>query len=226
MSGYENGKSISYTELFVDNTNKLLKDKTVVHQPVMFCQEFFKESSDCYTEDPSVDHKERVPAVFLGEKVEADSFLKKKFNYYFKNNTSKAPPLKRSLQSIMDFHEGDISYSYSENEESKLILLTLKGSEVLSILEDDYNQGMGSKWAPSPFEINQDTLSITISGQLIESDKDYYILTDLNSAQHHFRLKGVISRAKNKSLNHVSWKEPAMDSDNISSVMAASEAVR
>lgn len=226
MSGYENGTSLSYTELFVDTSNKILKDKTVVHQPVMFCQEFFKESSDCYTEDPSVDHKVRVPAFFLGEKVEADTSVKKKFSYYLKSNTTKTSPLKRSLQSIIDFYEGDISFSYSKDGESKLILLKLTGHEVLSILEDDYNQGVGAKWAPSPFEINQETLSITISGQPIESNKYYTILTDLDSAQKHFRLKKIITRANNKSLNHVSWQEPAMDSDNISSVMAASEAVR
>jgi 2',3'-cyclic-nucleotide 2'-phosphodiesterase (5'-nucleotidase family) len=226
MSGFENGTSLSYTEIFVDQTNKIVKNKTVVHQPVMICQEFFKESKDCYTEDPSVDHKVRVPAFFLGEKVESDTSVKKKFNYYLKNNTTKVSPLKRSLQSIMDFYEGDISYSYTENGESKLLLLTLKGSEVISILEDDFNQGLAAKWMPSPFEMNEETLSITISGQPIESEKDYSILTDLDSAQKHFRLKKIISRSSNKSLNHVSWNEPAMDSDNISSVMAASEAVR
>jgi len=226
MSGFEKGKSFSYTELFVDKSNKLLKEKTVIHQPVMFCQEFFKETNDCYTEDKTVDHKAKIPAVFLGKKVEADSSLMQKFHYYLKSKTTKASTHIRSLQSIMDFYAGDITYSYSENGESKLILLTLKGHEVISILEDDYNQGHGDKWKPSPFEINQDMLNISMSGQWIEPENDYKILTDLNSAQMHFRLKSIISRTSNKSLNHVSWKEPALDSDNVSSVMAASETVR
>ena len=227
MSGFEDGKSFSYAELFVDKkTNKLRPDKTIVHQPVLFCHEFFKETNDCYTEDSSVDHKLRIPAHFLGRKIESDNSLLKKFETYMndKLNTS-INPLK-SIQSILDFHEGDISYSSLAPTKSKLVLLQLTGREILKILEDDYNQGLGQNWKPSPFQLNKNALIVSIQGSSIDLEKDYKILTDIEEAQRHSSLKKLISRTGSKSLNNVSWSEPGMDKDSISTVMSASDAVR
>ncbi|MGE3610346.1 MAG: hypothetical protein AB7I27_12210 [Bacteriovoracaceae bacterium] len=70
LSGFSSGKSFSYVEFILDRkTNKLIKDETVVHQPVLFCHEFFKETKDCFSGDSSVNHKLRVPAKFLGKDI-------------------------------------------------------------------------------------------------------------------------------------------------------------
>lgn len=227
LSGFEDGKSFSYAELFVDKkTNKLRADKTIIHQPVMFCHEFFKETNDCYTEDSSVDHKLRIPAHFLGEKVESDSGFLQKFNSFIndKLNTS-TNPLK-SIQSILDFYEGDISYSSSAPTKSKLVLLNLSGLEILKILEDDYNQGLSLNWKPSPFQLDKKELIVSIQGSSIDLGKNYKILTDIEEAQKHSSLKKLISRTASKSLNNVSWSEPGMDTDKISTSLSASDTVR
>lgn len=227
LSGFEDGKSFSYAEFFVDKkSNKLQKDKTVVHQPVVFCQQFFKETNDCYTEDKSVDHKVRTPAYFLGEKIESDATLLQKFHYFLKDKSNTSTNFPKSIQSIMDFYEGDITFSTAGKGESKLVLLTLKGREVLSILEDDYNQGLAKNWKPSPFKLEQNDLTVSIQGSPVELEKEYKILTDLDDAQNHLRLKKFISRASNKSFNNVSWNEPGMDKDNVTTTMAASDTVR
>lgn len=227
MSGFPDGQSFSYAEFFVDNkTKKLNKEKTVVHQPVMFCQEFFKETNDCYIEDTSVDHKIRTPALFLGEKVESDSSLLQKFHYYLKNKVSNNSKSSKSIQAIVDFYEGDISFTTKGTGETKLVLLNLKGSELLRILEDEYNEGTASNWQPSPFKMNEDELTLSIQGSAIEMEKEYKILADLEDIQKHGSLKKFITRAGNKSLNNVSWNEPGIEKDDISSAMSASDTVR
>ena len=227
MSSFSDGASFSYAEFFVNKkTKKLQKDKTVVHQPVMFCQEFFKETNDCYAEDASVDHKVRTPATFLGEQIVPDSKLLQKFHYFLKDKPTTSSVGSKNLQSIIDFHGGDISYTLSGAGVAKLVLITLKGSDILRILEADYNQGLELNWYPSPFKLDHNSLTLSIHGSSIEMDKEYKILTDIEDAQQHSGLNKYISRAGNKSLNNVSWNEPGMDNDNVSTVMAASQTVR
>ena len=227
MNGYEDGKSFSYAELFINKkTNKLQREKSVVHQPVLFCREFFKETNDCYTEDSSVDHKARVQAKFLGHKIESDSSLEKKFHYFLNQQTHVAPIKPKNVQSVVDFFEADISFATSASGDAKLVLLNLKGTELLNILEDDYNQGLAGHWKPSPFKLDQQILTLTIKGSSIEAEKDYQILVDIHEAQNHSLLKKFISKAETKSLNNSSWNHPEMENDNISTQMAASETVR
>ncbi|MBA2405032.1 MAG: hypothetical protein H0V66_09700 [Bdellovibrionales bacterium] len=227
MSGFDNGMSFSYAELYIDKKSKKLnKDLTVVHQPVMFCQEFFKETNDCYTEDSSVDHKVRIPATFLGQKIESDASLLQKFHYYLNGKSKTTSNVPKNIQSIIDFYEGDISYTNAGNNESKLLILNLKGSEISQILEDDYNQGMETNWKPSPFKLSQNSLALTLHGSAIEADKDYKILTSLEEAQKHLGLKKFISRASSKTLNSVSWNEPAMNKDDVTTTLSASDTVR
>ena len=67
------GKSFSRVELFWDKKSKqLLRNKTVIHQPTLLCHRFFKASEDCFEGDTSIDHRNLVPAKFLGETVFAD----------------------------------------------------------------------------------------------------------------------------------------------------------
>lgn len=227
MSSFSDGASFSYAEFFVNKkTKKLQKDKTVIHQPVMFCQEFFKETNDCYTEDASVDHKVRTPAHFLGEPVKSDAKLLQKFHYFLKDKITTSSIGIKNIQSIIDFHGGDISYSRSGSGSAKLVLINLKGSDVLKILEADFNQGLASNWQPSPFRQDKNSLSLSIHGSPIELQQEYKILTDIEAAQQHPILKKFISLSGNKSLNNVSWNEPGIEKDNVSTVMAASQAVR
>lgn len=205
MNGFSDGVGFSYAELFVNKkTKKLQKNKTVIHQPVMFCQEFFKETNDCYTEDSSVDHKVRIPAAFLGEDIQSDSKLLQKFHYYLKDKPTTSSNQTRNVQAILDLHGGDISYTHSGAGNSKLVLINLKGSDILTILESDYNQGWEASWRPSPFSLERNSLNLSIHGSGIESQKEYKVLADLEEAQQHPNLKKFISKAGNKSLNNVS----------------------
>lgn len=227
MGNYEDGKSFSYAELFVDSkTKKIAKDKTVVHQPIMFCQEFFKETNDCYPEDVSVNHKNRIPAKFLGQEIKSDKSLEQKFHYYLKTKVNTSSVKKLSPQPIMDFHEAQITYISKGSLNSKLIMLSLKGSELLTILEDEYNQGEASKWTPSPFKREENTLTLSIQGSAIERDENYTVLASIEDLQNHYELKKFITRAGNKSLNSVSWNEPGMEKDNVSTALSALETVR
>lgn len=80
MNSFSDGKSFSYVEFFFDKKlNKLNKNKTIIHQPVYFCREFFKDTNDCYTEDQSVNHQNKIPARFLGEEITPDPSIQEKF---------------------------------------------------------------------------------------------------------------------------------------------------
>jgi hypothetical protein len=227
LSGFEDGKSFSYAELFVDvKTKKLRRDKTIVHQPVYFCQEFFKETNDCYTEDSSVDHRARMPSVFLGRTVEPDASVQQKFHSFLKGNSNQTFSAPKNIQSIIDFYSGDISYINSDSGNTKLIIMILKGAEVLEILEEEYNQGQASNWKPSPFKLTQTGLEISIQGSPIESGKYYKILTDIEVAQKHPSLRKMISRSGNVTLNNASWSEPEIMKDGVSTSMSASQAIR
>ncbi len=228
MSNFSDGLSFSYAELFVDSkTKKIQHDKTIIHQPVMFCREFFKETNDCYTEDPSVDHKARTPALFLGEPVAADSSLEQKFHYYLEGKSNKTTLNFKSLQPVLDHYEGQLTYLSGPNLNAKLMLISLKGSELSEILEDEFNQNLASKWNPSPFTVNGQNLSLTIEGSPIVATEYYKILASVEDLQNHIHLKKFITRPGNKSLNSVSWNEPWVQvKDEISTALSASEAVR
>lgn len=227
MGNFDDGKSFSYTELFVDSkTKKIAKDKTVVHQPVMFCREFFKETNDCYTEDASVDHKSRTPAKFLGQIIEADKTLEQKFHYYLKTKVNTSSVKKNNVQPIMDFHEAQITYQADGSLNAKLILLSLTGKELSNILEHDFNQGKANSWQPSPFKREENNLTLSIQGSSIEMSQMYKVLVSIEDLQSHHQLKKFITRAENKSLNSISWNEPGMERDRISTAMSASETVR
>lgn len=66
-----NGKnSFSWVELVTDTaTHKIVPEKTVIHQPIIMCRNFFKATEDCYAEDKSVDHRQVIPARFLGKDI-------------------------------------------------------------------------------------------------------------------------------------------------------------
>lgn len=82
IQAFSQGRSFSRVDLVFDLVNKeILSDKTVIHQPIRLCHRFFKETQDCYTEDTSVDHRQLVPAKYLGEEI----FPDKKMSHWMKS---------------------------------------------------------------------------------------------------------------------------------------------
>lgn len=70
IAGYDNGKSFNYAELVINTeTKKINHKKSIIHQPVFLCHEFFEETNDCYYEEKSVNHLYKKPAYFLGKKI-------------------------------------------------------------------------------------------------------------------------------------------------------------
>ena len=221
MSNFPEAKSFSYAEFFVDTqTGKLNKKKTIIHQPVMFCREFFHETNDCYSEDKSIDHKRRKSAKFLGSEIKLDPALGKR--ELKRTNTQ----FIENIQTILDLHGGDISYSTGQNGDSKLILMSLTGLEMSKLLESEFNQGAAQNWRPGPFRMEGENLNLSLLGSEIDKNKHYKILANIHDLQNHPLLRSFIARAENQSLNHFSWNGPANQDDNVSTIMAASEAVR
>jgi 5'-nucleotidase len=68
VQAFADGTSFSRVDLMVAN-GKVVEEHTRIHQPVRLCHRFFKATDDCYTGDESVDHRELVPARYLGEAV-------------------------------------------------------------------------------------------------------------------------------------------------------------
>lgn len=220
MSGFPDGKSFSYTELVVDTkNNKIVPAKTVVHQPILFCHEFFKETNDCFTEDASVNHKERIPAAFLGQPIERDLTLEKKFPGLKEDKLSRASNANDVSRSLVNF-KADLSFVPESTGESQLYILVLKGRDLLRILEEDYNLHRKKNWQPSPFMLKGEELSISISGLELEANKEYRILADLESLQKHPLLISHFGKTKSEALANYSWSS-VHDTDYISSSMAA-----
>lgn len=212
MGSYPDGKSFSYAEFVVNKTTKKLsKEKTVVHQPVYFCNEFFKESKDCYAGDSSVDHKRKTPATFLGQKIAPDKSAAVIIN--------ESPKLEVSKKLIS--FEADISYVPQTTGETQLMIMKLSGRELVKILEEDFNNKRAKLWQPSPYLMKNDDLTISIGGNELELGKTYRILTDLESMQsHNLFVKKVTSYDSESLVNH-SWS--STEEDTVSSALAAQQ---
>ena len=210
LSGFDSGKSFSYTELSLDEkTGKILPDKTVIHQPVMVCREFFKETNDCYTEDPSVNHKERVPAKFLGIPVERNEEIRTKFRKYFDDVSV---GMRRAADELLELYKADIIYSPKSGESTHLVILEMKGSELSRWMEMSYNEEETYLWAPSPFSRKNEDLIITINNERIQQSKIYKILSNVESLQARVELWKHINSEDLISLTEESWKgKPSSD---------------
>ncbi|MES2528090.1 MAG: hypothetical protein V4598_13430 [Bdellovibrionota bacterium] len=204
LSGFESAKSFSYVELSLDEkSGKVLSGKTVVHQPVMVCREFFKETNDCYTEDPSVNHKERIPAKFLGEQVERNEEMRTKFRKYFDDVSVGT---RRPADELLKYYSADIIYSPASGNSTHLVVLKLSGAELSHWLELSYNEEETHLWKPSPFSRSSDDLVLKINGEALMAGKEYRILTNVESLQSRIELWKYISSDKLISLTEESWK--------------------
>lgn len=202
VSGFEDGKSFSYVEFLVDEkTSKVAPEFTTIHQPVMVCREFFKETNDCYSEDPSVNHKERIPAKFLGVPVERDEEVRSKFKKFFDDvSVGFSDPT-----SVSKEVNADISYRTSSGSSSQLVLIEISGKELSTWLDKSYNLEETSSWQPSPFKTNGADLEFVVSGTAVAFDKKYRILTDLESLQMKPSLATFITSTELKTLDDMSW---------------------
>lgn len=220
LSGFEDGKSFNYVEFLVDKkTGKVNPELTKIHQPVMFCREFFKDTNDCYYEDTSVNHKFRTQAEFLGKVIEPDPVIEQKFQFYFKDavtpKTTSASPLE-----LLKTHDADIAFRGESSGHSKLVLLEISGKELASILEEDFNQDLTSGWIPTPFKTANGAVSLSIRNENIESSKTYRLLSDIEDLQKHSRLRRLIPRIGNKTFSSSSWNM-SFKTDDVSTAQAA-----
>ncbi len=217
LSGFGSGKSFSYVELNVEEkTNKLLPEKTLIHQPVMVCREFFKETNDCYIEDPSINHKERVPAKFLGVQVEADEEIRKKFSRFFDDVSVGF----NEESDLLKKFSADLMFNPGTNGSTHFVLLEVSGKELSSWLEQNYNEEESHLWTPSPFYRKDDSLDLNISGSPLAHDKTYRILTDLETLQSRTELRKYIVSGNIVSLPQESWKG-SIDTDEVTIISAS-----
>ncbi len=212
LSGFEAGKSLNYVEFFIDKeAHKVIKEKTVVHQPVMTCHEFFKETNDCFTEDKSVNHDKKIPAKFLGTEIVPD-VESQKIQAHLQ--------VERNFLEVMKASGADLVYAPASTGDSQLMVIEISGLELLKVLEEDFNQDNTAHWIPTLFEEKSDGLHLTIKGEKISYDKNYKILGDLESLQNQPILMKKITLSE-KSLIHLSWNHSEMASDEIQSTLAA-----
>jgi hypothetical protein len=223
LSGFNQGKSFSFAELYVDTkTRNVLNSMTVIHQPVMFCREFFKESNDCYWEDPSVDHSPRVPATFLGSPIQPVESVKKKFSPYF-DQPRKVSHIKLvpNVEAALLQHQADLVYFNNSLGTTQLVLTEVSGKELIKLLEEDFNRDHRQTWLPSPFVKQEDSLSLTVRGLNIELEASYKVLSDVESMLNHSRLKKFLQSAATRSLPHVTWTPQKVKADKVSARSAA-----
>lgn len=210
LSGFADGKSLNMAELIVDTkTKKVLKEKTVIHQPVYFCQEFFKETSDCYYEDQSVDHSGRIQATFLGRPI-----VPLKTSAQVKTDSRQNWELTSTVQK----YESDIAFTPESTGDTQLMVVKVNGSELRSILEEDFNNHRKDFWKPSPFNSSDDVLTISLNGLEITHSQNYKIIGDLESLQKHPVLSKKISLPESLSLVNVSWNS---EEDTVAVQMSA-----
>jgi hypothetical protein len=212
MAGLPDGKSFNYVEFVVNTkTKKVVVEKTVVHQPVLLCQEFFKETSDCFTEDETVDHKKRIPATFLGKPIEPNLDA----HVIQERMELRVQDISKSLVTF----NADLSYLPNTSGETQLLIMKMNGRELLTVLEQDYNHKRKNHWQPSPFLLKGEELSVSISGMDLDLNKEYRILTDLESVQAHKMLVKNVSRSSSEAIMKQSWT--SIEEDSISSHTAA-----
>lgn len=203
ISGFDGGKSLSRVEFTIDEkSGKVLSDKTVIHQPVMICREFFKETNDCYPEDPSINHKERVPAKFLGIQVERDEEIRNKFKKFFDDSFVVQH---RDTEELRHKLNADLVFMPETSGNTHLVVVELTGNELSPWLENAYNEDEASLWSPSPFERKGNSLNLSINGEDLNHSRSYRILTDLESLQRRRSLRKYISNGKLISYTEESW---------------------
>lgn len=219
LSSFPEGKSFSFAEFYFDaKTNKLLKEQTVVKQPVMFCHEFFKETDDCYTEDSTVDHKPKVAAEFLGKEIKPDDQLKKKFAKFY--SPSAASDWKPDTKVLEQFG-ADIIFFPEGQDRSQLVTVEVSGKDLKRSLERRFNDKRGADWIPNPYLRASGRLYLRVKNEPIDNAKTYRILSDVQSLQQDRTMRRLISASSTRSFVEYSWDLVESDGDVVSETLAA-----
>lgn len=228
LNGLSQGRGFAFAEFFFDKkTGKLKKEQTLVHQPILFCQKFFKETNDCYSADPSVDHHELIEARFLGEIIKPDSTIPSELKKYSSQANHETPSLFPFVRMNLDSKQGDLSFVSGRHANAKLLALEFNGKELMQILEKDFNHKTRMKrWIPNPFLLRGDKIELLIKGLPIKPDEKYRIVANIKDVINHPDLRFNITKSTTISYNHNSWPDQTNDSDEISSSMSALETVR
>lgn len=212
ISGFGEGKSFSYVEFFVDTkAKKLVKEKTIIHQPVMFCREFFKETKDCYTEDPSVNHSERMPATFLGKELDLITPV---------DDLTFIPESEVDVVKALKDLSADLAFLPKTSKNTQLMSLKVSGKSLIRMMEEDFNQNNLSRWFPNPFKKQGNKLTLKLDSEMISPHKDYTLLADLDAIQSEFLLRKAMKHYENKAHMHLSWKSFDME-DSVNTTVAA-----
>lgn len=219
QSGFEDGQSFNFSEFYFDSKGNLLPEKTVVHQPVMICQEFFKETQDCYWEDPTVDHERRVPARFLGKEIGPDLKVREAFKKFFIAGGTGAVKSHESSPILKSFG-ADLIIKPKLSAHSQLVNIEVSGRHLLRILEEKFNSGEDIDWAPLSARAEGDRLRLELDGKSLAPEENYRILSDLATLQRDHHLKRFIGEASTKTYSTLSWNDLDLE-DEVSSGLAA-----
>jgi hypothetical protein len=225
LTSFSGGRGLSLVEFFIDeSTGKVDHEKTIPHQPLFFCKEFFKETNDCYTEDSSVDHSTRIEASFLGLPVKVKAKSKKNKIRPLRKTSKHVLP--KDIESILNHQQAELAFVKQSSGEDKLMVINLAGDELMKILEEDLNRDFDKFWLPSPFREDAKNISLNIKDSPITRSRQYKVIISTNDLVEHPYLKGFFNREGTQSLHHFSWKKIDSYSDEITSGLAASEAIR
>lgn len=201
IGGWEDGKNLNFVEFFVDKESKKVAfDKTVVHQPVLFCSEFFEATHDCYPEDKSVKHAKRIPAEFLGVKItKSEAVALSQGDEFFSSTES-------DIEEVVKKSGADLAFVAQTYGSSQLLEVEISGEKLSQILEEDYNQEKKrSYWMPQPYSLKGEELTLSIGGKAMDLSKSYKILGDVDSFRKHSKLKKLIGLSSTKALLTMSW---------------------
>lgn len=180
LSSFGKGQSFSLTEFIYDKQAKQIEwNESKIHQPLLLCHEFFKESSDCYYEDPSIDHSARSEALFWGKPVVKDVEIEKKFPLQSNKNDIEIEDLKEM---------GDIIY-YSNFSGETPIKLEMSGQRLF----DSLNHAAASQTLQFWNNVILKSQAFYINDEKLDLTKTYSVVTSLEKMSSHLYLKKMIS---------------------------------
>jgi hypothetical protein len=220
IGGWDQGRSFNYVEFFVDkDSKKVVFDKTVVHQPVLFCSEFFAATEDCYPEDASVKHEKRMPAEFLGVEIKKPKLAALSQSQELFSSTVS------DIEEVLKKTNTDIAFVAETYGASQMVEVEMSGAKLSALLEEDYNRlQKRNSWMPSPFAVKNDELTLTVSGAKIDQHRTYKIFGDLESFRKHSKLRKLIGLSSTKAYLDTSWVAKLNTTeDAVNSTLAAPE---
>lgn len=180
LSSFGQGSSFNLVEIVFNKREKKISwPDSKIHQPVMLCQEFFKESSDCFIKDPSVDHGPRLPAMFWGKPIVKDEKIERKY------------PLEANRHSI-EMHDllplGDVIYFANFSGDTP-VSIKITGKDLFNYLNLAYTSKSLQEWR----NVEGTKKGFLIKGEKFDREKTYTLVTSLENMEKHLYLKKMIA---------------------------------